>query len=917
MKRRITNAINLDYINCPYKAYLKINGENGRRTDFEVMQNELSEEYKVSTSLFLQDRWKKEQIISNLSLRQFRQNLYTKGINIRDRSERFDVVFDGILKEHRSGENLVPVIFINRENLAIYDRLNLAFCGFVLGVALGKMPSFGRIIHGIEHSNIRVKLDKLIARVRLMVKDIESFTRGHDPPRVYINKHCQICEFGNDCLKTAMENDDLSLISRLSVKEIKKLNNKGIFTVNQVSYTFKPRRKRKTNRPQLNPFNPALKALALRKNKVYVFEVPEFSGSDIEIYLDIENLPDRNFYYLIGVLINDRGTVSEYSFWADKQDQQYKIFQNLLNILDRYDDYTIYHYGQFEKRYLKRMLKNIEGSNKKSAKVILDRCCNILPFIYSNIYIPTYSNSLKDVAKYLGFNWREDEASGIQSIIWRMEWEKSRSCHTKKKLLEYNMDDCCALRKVKDFISSINKSKDDTLSLDIDIVFQSQIKSTSPFKFLVGEYADPAIENLHKYSIFDYQRQRVFVRTDDFIKKSEKRRIMKKKSILRPNKSINLTAKICVKCKSRSIRATKPISKKIIDLKFTNSGVKRWITRFSSFVYQCKECGLFFSPEKYKIGLDKIVPRGCRKNRSKYGHNIKCWTMYQHIVNHLSFRKIESDLYEFFGLAVGKSTLHNLKYYIYKFYDPTYEMLLEKVLNSDVLYIDETPLKMKNEDGYAWVLTNNREVVSIYKPTREGDFLKDLLKDFNGILVSDFYTVYDSIDCTQQKCLIHLIRDMNDDLLKNPFNEELKFITQNFTDLMQRIVRTIDRYGLKKYHLQKYNKDIERLMEQLGDFRFQSEIGLYYQERFSRNRNKLFVFINYDNVSWNNNNAERAIKLLATHTNRKIKLFSENRMLEYLQIMSIYQTCVYNNVSFLKFLLSKERDVERYIKSYL
>ena len=46
MKRRITNAINSDYMNCPYKAYLKINGEHGRKTDFEVMQNELSEEYK-------------------------------------------------------------------------------------------------------------------------------------------------------------------------------------------------------------------------------------------------------------------------------------------------------------------------------------------------------------------------------------------------------------------------------------------------------------------------------------------------------------------------------------------------------------------------------------------------------------------------------------------------------------------------------------------------------------------------------------------------------------------------------------------------------------------------------------------------------------------------------------------------------
>lgn len=131
---------------------------------------------------------------------------------------------------------------------------------------------------------------------------------------------------------------------------------------------------------------------------------------------------------------------------------------------------------------------------------------------------------------------------------------------------------------------------------------------------------------------------------------------------------------------------------------------------------------------------------------------------------------------------------------------------------------------------------------------------------------------------------------------------------------MQTIVRTIDRYGLKKYHLQKYNEDASRFFKLVADSKFQTEIGIYYQERFNRNRNTLFTFINYDNVSWNNNNAEKAIKLLAIHTNMKIKLFSEDRMREYLKIMSIYQTCVYYNVSFLKFILSKERNMEKFVE---
>ena len=63
--------------------------------------------------------------------------------------------------------------------------------------------------------------------------------------------------------------------------------------------------------------------------------------------------------------------------------------------------------------------------------------------------------------------------------------------------------------------------------------------------------------------------------------------------------------------------------------------------------------------------------------------------------------------------------------------------------------------------GYVWVFTNMEEVVYMYRKSREGDFLHDLLKDFRGVLVSDFYAAYDSLACEQQKCLIHLIRDFN------------------------------------------------------------------------------------------------------------------------------------------------------------
>ena len=70
--------------------------------------------------------------------------------------------------------------------------------------------------------------------------------------------------------------------------------------------------------------------------------------------------------------------------------------------------------------------------------------------------------------------------------------------------------------------------------------------------------------------------------------------------------------------------------------------------------------------------------------------------------------------------------------------------------------------------------------------------------------MSDFYAAYDGIRCPQQKCLIHLIRDLNDDVLKHPCDEELKRLAQAFAGLVRPMVGTVDRHGLKSHFLRKH-----------------------------------------------------------------------------------------------------------------
>ena len=77
-------------------------------------------------------------------------------------------------------------------------------------------------------------------------------------------------------------------------------------------------------------------------------------------------------------------------------------------------------------------------------------------------------------------------------------------------------------------------------------------------------------------------------------------------------------------------------------------------------------------------------------------------------------------------------------------------------------------------------------------------------------------------------------------------------------------------------------------------------------------RDKLFTFLNYDGVPWNNNNAEHAIKQFAYYRENTIGMLRESGLRDYLVLLSICQTCNYKGVSFLKFLLSKEQNVDAF-----
>jgi predicted RecB family nuclease len=168
-----------------------------------------------------------------------------------------------------------PSIFAGTHSISNEQKLELSFVGYVLERLQSTSPAAGRMI-GIDGKAHTVKLEESTKVLKPLLEPLQAWIAvvSPKPPPVMLNHHCPTCQFQRMCRAQAIQEDNLSLLGGITPKEIRKFNSKGIFTIHQLSYTFRPRRIR--NRPShyIRPHSFELQALALQNRKIYVHETP-------------------------------------------------------------------------------------------------------------------------------------------------------------------------------------------------------------------------------------------------------------------------------------------------------------------------------------------------------------------------------------------------------------------------------------------------------------------------------------------------------------------------------------------------------------------------------------------------------------------------------------------------------------------
>ncbi len=504
MKNIITSEIAVAYSYCPLKAFLLLFSDE-KKEPHEYMCL-LEKQASINQAKYL-NALKQDNIsvghydpdnIDNSS--DFLVEATLKAHNL----EAYCDVLIKVRSNPSSGKySYEPTIVVGTQSITEELKIKLAFVGLVLVDVQKILPLSGTII-GTEMKTHKVKLDNIYKKLRPIIQTLKEWitTPPSEPPQVILNRHCPYCQFQKECTEKAEKNDDLSLLSKMTPKIIRRYHKKGIFTINQLSYLFKLRRKRKRKKKIHSHFNLELQALAIRTGKIYIQEPPELPRHRIELFLDIEGIPDQNFYYLMGLLVCESDSRTHHSFWANTIQDEERIWGELLEKVNKYPEAPIYHYGSYEPRAIDRLAKRYQTNYDGFKK----RLININSYIHGKVYFPVRSNNLKDLGKFIGASWTSLNASGLQSLVWRYHWEENRNSDYKQMLVTYNEEDCRALWLLTERLSEISETAD--MQANIDFADQPKQNTTERGSEIHRKFEE-ILRNAHS----DYNRNRISIQT--------------------------------------------------------------------------------------------------------------------------------------------------------------------------------------------------------------------------------------------------------------------------------------------------------------------------------------------------------------------------------------------------------------------
>jgi len=296
-------------------------------------------------------------------------------------------------------------------------------------------------------------------------------SRQIDPLPAY-SSVCKLCHWHTLCVAKLIRADDLTLIPRLGRSDRDTMWD-SVPTIDALAKINPDRfiKGKKTvfagvGADRLRELQARAAMLKETSPSPYLREPINLKIFPVELFFDIEVDPLRGICYLHGFVerkSGDTNTEHFVSYFADEPTPAAErgAFAAALDYFASRTDAGIYYYSKYERTiYRKLQQKYPDICTPEDVEQLFDPGRAI--DLYGDVVLkatewPTRDHSIKTLAKYLGFSWRDTHPSGAASVEWFDRWCRERTSDVRQRILDYNEDDCRATRVLLDGIRGLTE----------------------------------------------------------------------------------------------------------------------------------------------------------------------------------------------------------------------------------------------------------------------------------------------------------------------------------------------------------------------------------------------------------------------------------------------------------------------------
>jgi transposase len=270
------------------------------------------------------------------------------------------------------------------------------------------------------------------------------------------------------------------------------------------------------------------------------------------------------------------------------------------------------------------------------------------------------------------------------------------------------------------------------------------------------------------------------------------------------------------------------------------------VTEYLIAHYTCPGC------QREVVATDPDCPK-----EGIFGNNTIAQTTVLKYAERLPHRKIREVLKRHYGLDISPATILDLTRRAADAFRSEYEEILDRIRTAEVLYVDETSIKVQGKKYWIWAFTTPVETFVVIRKSRGMKVLLEVLtRGFKGIIVCDGWAPYSRFTDRIQRCWAHLLRESQDLAGKRaeavPLHKALKRLAKKLTDALEedpppearRRLWYEARATLKRWLRREYTSEkVEKFIGKISN-------GFEYW----------FTFILRSDVEPTNNRAERALR---------------------------------------------------------